>query len=171
MCLSGWTCASADIYLSEGEEQMPEWMWGSYTWPCALMFVKSWCGGTRCFLTFRWPLIMFPPFLVRLPIPGSCPAQHPRAHPLLGPLLLHAFRRTQMAGARNRKHLAMKQQFTPQSLRIHLNNARSDGLRVLNAAFNVQSCRNYHAVWSSSRPLIVKCCWEFSHSGWGNHLF
>lgn len=47
-----------------------------------------------------------------------------------------------MAGAGNRKHLAMKQQFTLQSLRIHYNNACSDGLRELNAAFNVQSGRN-----------------------------
>lgn len=63
-----------------------------------------------------------------------------------------------MAGAGNRKHLAMKQQFTLQSLRIHRNNACSDGLRALNAAFNVQSGGNCGAVWSSSRPLIVKCC-------------
>lgn len=71
-----------------------------------------------------------------------------------------------MAGAENRKHLAMKRQFTPQSLLIHLNKAHSDGFGgALNAAFNVQSSRNYCAVWPSSRPLIVKCYREFSHSG------
>lgn len=70
-----------------------------------------------------------------------------------------------MAGAENRKHLAMKQPFTLQSLLIHLNKARSDGFGALNAAFNVQSSRNYCAVWPSSRPLIVKCYREFSHSG------
>lgn len=41
---------------------------------------------------------------------------------------------------------------------IHRNNAPSDGFRGLNAAFNVQSGTNYGSVWSSSRPLIVKCC-------------
>lgn len=70
-----------------------------------------------------------------------------------------------MAGAEKRKHLAMKQQFTLQSLLIHLNKAHSDGFSTLNAAFNVQSNRNYCAVWPSSLPLIVKCYREFSHLG------
>lgn len=70
-----------------------------------------------------------------------------------------------MAGVENRKLLAMKHQFTAQSLLIHLNKARSDGSGALNAALNAQSGRNYSAVWPSSRPLIVKCYREFSHSG------
>lgn len=105
------------------------------------------------------------PSFLRLRLRGELSFSAAWSQPPCGPLLWRVFRRTQMAGAEKRKHLAMKQQFTLQSLLIHLNKAHSDGFGALNAAFNVQSNRNYCAVWPSSRPLIVKCYREFSHSG------
>ena len=89
----------------------------SYIWLCL--------GFCKCNLTMwgQWNfLAVSDPEYAPIPFSGALPACRaflPRSvepSPHVGPLLQCVFRRTQMAGAGNRKHLATKQQFTLQSL-------------------------------------------------------
>lgn len=72
--------------------------------------------GTMEFSCSSWPPVCSHPLSEALPACRAVLPSSPEPGPHVGPLLQCVFRRTQMAGAGNRKHLATQQQFTPQSL-------------------------------------------------------